>query len=222
MRPGSAVGHNRGMIRLSDGVRLVEVERSSVVESVHAGHLVVLDADGDVSFQLGDPGQPIFPRSTLKPVQAVGMVQAGLRLPPAELALAAASHSGSPTQLRLIAGMLAEAGLVEDDLDCPPELPSGIAERRQYLASGQVERRLAMNCSGKQTAMLLTCLAHSNDPDQDWPLSGYLAPSHPLQQALAGTVADFAGEPIRSVGVDGCGAPLFAISLLGLARAFHR
>jgi L-asparaginase II len=210
------------MIRLSDGVRLVEVERGSVVESVHTGHLVVLDAGGEVSFQLGDPTQPIFPRSSLKPVQAVGMLRAGLRLPAPELALAASSHSGSPVHLRLIAGMLAEAGLAEDDLDCPPDLPAGLPERRAYLAAGKVERRLAMNCSGKHTAMLLTCLAHATDPDRDWPLSGYLAPSHPLQQALAATVAEFAGEPIRTVAVDGCGAPLFAISLLGLARAFRR
>jgi L-asparaginase II len=222
MHPTFAVGHNRGMIRLSDGVRLVEVERSSVVESVHTGHLVVLGADGDISYQLGEPSQPMFARSSLKPVQAVGMLREGLQLDPAELALAASSHSGSPQHLQLIAGMLADAGLAEDDLDCPPDLPAGVHERRGYLVSGQTERRLAMNCSGKHTAMLMTCLAHANDPYRDWPLSGYLAPSHPLQQSLAATVAELTGEPIGAVGVDGCGAPLFATSLLGLARAFHR
>jgi L-asparaginase II len=222
MRPRFRVSHNLGMIRLSDGVRLVEVERSSAVESVHTGHLVVLGADGDISFQLGDPSQPMFARSSLKPVQAVGMLRAGLRLAPAELALAASSHSGSPQHLGLIAGMLADAGLSEDDLDCPPDLPAGVVERREYLAAGLPERRLAMNCSGKHTAMLLTCLAHADDPHCDWPLSGYLAPSHPLQQSLAATVAEFTGEPIAAVAVDGCGAPLFGTSLLGLARAFHR
>jgi L-asparaginase II len=214
--------HNLGMIRLSEGVRLVEVERSSVVESVHTGHVVVLDTDGAISFQLGDPSQPILARSSLKPVQAAGMLRLGLRLAPAELALAASSHSGSPQHLGAIAAMLADAGLSEDDLKCPPDLPIGERERREYLASGQAERRLAMNCSGKHTAMLLTCLARADDPDCEWPLAGYLAPSHPLQRSLADTVAEFTGEPIAAVAVDGCGAPLFGTSLLGLARAFRR
>ncbi|MGI8667120.1 MAG: asparaginase [Jatrophihabitans sp.] len=204
------------MIRLSNGVRLVEVERNGTVESVHTGHLVVLDADGRISFQLGEPTQPIFARSSLKPVQAVGMLRAGLRLDGPELALATSSHSGSVQHRNLILAMLASAGLTEDDLDCPPDLPAGLAERRAYLAAGLAETRLAMNCSGKHTAMLLTCLAN------DWSLSGYLAPSHPLQRQLGAAVAELTGEPIAAVAVDGCGAPLFGLSLLGVARAFSR
>ncbi|MEO6701063.1 MAG: asparaginase [Jatrophihabitantaceae bacterium] len=204
------------MISLSTGVRLVEIERSGVVESAHTGHLVVLDADGQIRFQLGEPAQPMFTRSSLKPAQAVAMLQAGLPLTGPELALAAASHSGSPQHLQLIQATLTAAGLTESDLECPPDLPAGEAERRAYLAAGSSESRLAMNCSGKHTAMLLTCLAN------DWPLSGYLAVTHPLQQQLAGGVTELTGEPIRATGVDGCGAPLFAVSLLGLARAFHR
>lgn len=204
------------MIRLSNGVRLVEVERSGVVESVHTGHLVVLDADGQVRFQLGEPAQPMFTRSSLKPLQAVGMLQAGVELSQPELALAASSHSGSVQHRQLIAATLAAAGLAEDDLECPADLPAGVPERRAYLAAGLAESRLAMNCSGKHTAMLLTCLMN------DWQLSGYLAPSHPLQRRLADTIAEFAGEPVVATGVDGCGAPLFAISLLGLARGFNR
>lgn len=203
-------------IGLSTGVRLVEVERSGVVESVHNGHLVVLDTAGQPVFQLGEPAQPIFARSSLKPLQAVGMLRAGLELEPAELALAGASHSGSALHRELVSAMLTGAGLTEDDLDCPPDLPAGIAERRDYLAAGLAESRLAMNCSGKHAAMLLTCLANG------WPVSGYLAREHPLQLALAGTVAELAEEPIAAVGVDGCGAPLFGVSLLGLARAFHQ
>ena len=204
------------MIRLSDGVRLVELERGGVVESVHTGHLVVLDADGTIRFQLGDPGQPMFARSSLKPLQAMGILRAGAVLEPDELALATASHSGSPQHLAMVSGMLTAAGLTEDDLACPPDLPAGLAERRRYLAAGLTESRLAMNCSGKHTAMLLACLANG------WPLAGYLAPSHPLQQLLAETVTEIADEPIATSAVDGCGAPLFAISLLGLARSFSR
>jgi len=83
------------VIRLSTGARLVEVERSGVVESVHTGHVVVLDAEGRIRFSAGQPEQVVFARSSLKPVQAVGMLTAGARLSPAETALAASSHSGS-------------------------------------------------------------------------------------------------------------------------------
>jgi len=204
------------VIRLSTGARLVEVERSGVVESVHTGHVVVLDAEGRIRFSAGQPEQVVFARSSLKPVQAVGMLTAGARLSPAETALAASSHSGSEQHLLLIAQALQAAGLSEADLACPPALPVGEQERRAYLAAGRVESRLAMNCSGKHTAMLLTCLAN------DWPLSGYLAPSHPLQRRLAATVAELGGEPVAATAVDGCGAPLFGISLLAVARAFSR
>jgi L-asparaginase II len=210
------------MIRLSDGVRLVELERGGVVESVHTGHLVVLDADATIRFQLGDPAQPMFARSSLKPLQAIGILRAGAVLQPDELALATASHSGSPQHLAMISELLAGAGLTEDDLACPPDLPAGLAERRRYLAAGLTESRLAMNCSGKHAAMLLACLANSANSTGGWPLAGYLAPSHPLQQLLAATVAEVAGEPVTATTVDGCGAPLFAISLLGLARSFSR
>ncbi len=204
------------MIALSSGVPLVEVERSGVVESVHTGHLVVLEPHGTTRLSLGDPGQVVFARSSLKPLQAVGMLRAGSPITGEDLALGCASHSGSRQHLALIEAELHAAGLTESDLDCPPDLPIGEAERRQYLVAGLTERRLAMNCSGKHTAMLRTCLA------QGWPISGYLDPEHPLQRALAAAVSDLAGEPIATTGTDGCGAPLFGVSLLGVARAFGR
>jgi L-asparaginase II len=204
------------VIRLSGGARLVEVERNGVVESCHTGHVVVLDPDARIRFQAGDPTQPVFARSALKPLQAVGMLRAGVRLGTPEVALAASSHSGSPQHLQLIDQLLRGAGLTPDDLACPLGLPLGEAEQRSYLAGGGSESRLAMNCSGKHAGMLLTCLAN------DWPVSGYLAPSHPLQVQLAETVQELSGERIAATAVDGCGAPLFGISLLGLARAFAR
>jgi L-asparaginase II len=204
------------MIRLRTGVPLIEIERSGVVESVHTGHLIVLAPDGGVRFTAGDPDQPIFARSSLKPLQALGMLRAGVDFGPEELALASSSHSGSPQHLQLVAAELRAAGLSEDDLECPPALPIGVAEQRAYLAAGLVESRLAMNCSGKHAGMLLACLRNG------WPVSGYLAPAHPLQQLLAATVAELTGDTIAATGVDGCGAPLFATSLTGLARAFSR
>jgi L-asparaginase II len=204
------------VISIQPGERLVEVERSGVVESAHTGHLIVLAPDGHARFRAGDPDQPVYGRSSLKPLQAVGMLRAGTDLQPVELALATASHSGSALHRDLIAAELQAAGLTESDLECPPDLPLGVAEQRAYLAAGMTESRLAMNCSGKHTAMLRACLANS------WPASGYLAAAHPLQQLLAATVEDLTGEKIAATGVDGCGAPLFAFSLTGIARAFSR
>jgi L-asparaginase II len=198
------------VIALRPGVPLVDVVRSGVVESVHSGHVVILD--GNDVIELGHPGQPLFPRSSNKPLQATGMRRRGLDVPPPQLALGAASHSGEPQHVEGVAAMLAAGGFTEDDLGCPPAWPMEDAARTAAVEP----RRLTMNCSGKHAAMLRTCRAN------DWPSKGYLAPDHPLQVALRGTVEDLAGEPVAAVGVDGCGAPLFALSLVGLARAFRR
>lgn len=203
-------------IVLPGGVPLVEVERSGVVESVHRGHVVVVGPDGRLLESLGDPAAPIFPRSSNKPLQAVGMLRAGLTLPPADVALATASHSGEALHVRAVQRLLAAAGLSAGDLACPADLPSGEAARAAALAAGQPPARVFMNCSGKHTAMLVTCVR------RDWPLRGYTEPDHPLQVAIRETVEDLAGEPVAAVGVDGCGAPVLALSLLGLARAFAR
>jgi L-asparaginase II len=192
------------------GVPLVEVVRSGVVESVHDGHLVILN--GNDVIELGTPGQPLFPRSSNKPLQAVGMLRLGLRVPSSQLALAAASHSGEQQHVDGVAAMLAAGGFTEDDLGCPPAWPIDDAARTY----AEAPRRLTMNCSGKHAAMLLTCRANG------WPAKGYLAPDHPLQQGLRRTVEELAEEPVTAVGVDGCGAPLFAFSLRGVARAYRR
>jgi L-asparaginase II len=192
------------------GVPLVDVVRSGMIESVHSGHLVILS--GDRTFSLGDPAQPLFPRSSNKPLQAAGMRRLGLSVPSPQLALAAASHSGEPRHVDGVRAMLASGGFGEDDLGCPPAWPLDDVAR----TASPEQRRVTMNCSGKHAAMLLTCRTNG------WPSKGYLAPDHPLQQALRGAVEDLAGEHVTATGVDGCGAPLFALSLLGLARAFRR
>ncbi|MEP6599151.1 MAG: asparaginase [Actinomycetota bacterium] len=204
------------MITLHPGVPLVEVVRSGVVESVHTGHLVALDPSGGVLAAFGDPQQPMFPRSSNKPLQAVGMRRLGLDVEPEQLALACASHSGEPMHLAVVQAMLARGGFTVEDLGCPPDRPLGEAAREEWIASRRQPARIAMNCSGKHAAMLLTAAA------RDWPIESYLDPMHPLQQALAGTVAELSGDQVRGLGVDGCGAPVLAISLYGVARAFSR
>ncbi|MFD4262166.1 asparaginase [Streptomyces sp. NPDC058534] len=194
---------------------LAEVVRSGFVEGRHRGSLVVLGADGAVELALGEVTAPVFPRSANKPMQAAGVLRAGLDLAEERLALASASHSGEPFHRDLVRKMLAEYGLDPALLQCPPDLPLDAEERDTYLASGAAPDRVTMNCSGKHTAMLAVCA------QRGWPLETYLDPGHPLQRTIHRVVEDAAGEPVTAVGTDGCGAPLMAISLVGLARAFR-
>lgn len=194
---------------------LAEVVRSGFVEGHHRGSLVVLAADGSVERSLGDPTAPVFPRSSNKPMQAAAVLRAGLDLSGERLALAAASHSGEDFHLELVRTMLAEHGLTPGDLQTPPDLPLDPAEAEAYLAAGHVRERITMNCSGKHAAMLAVCAVNG------WDQESYLDPSHPLQQLVHQVVEEAAGEPVAAVGTDGCGAPLMAISLVGLARAFR-
>ncbi|MEU6054458.1 asparaginase [Streptomyces xanthochromogenes] len=194
---------------------LAEVVRSGFVEGHHRGSLVVLAADGSVEFSLGDPSAPVFPRSSNKPMQAAAVLRAGLDLSGERLAIAAASHSGEGFHLDLVRKMLAEHGLTTDDLQTPPDLPLDPAEAETYLAAGHVRERLTMNCSGKHAAMLAACRLNG------WDQGTYLDPDHPLQRIVLESVESAAGERVASVGTDGCGAPLMAISLTGLARAFR-
>ena len=199
------------------GELLAEVVRSDFVEGYHRGSVAVLDAAGRAIAAAGDVTGPIFPRSANKPLQAVGMLRAGLSLAdPADLALAAASHRGEPMHIARVRAMLAAAGLTEDDLACPPDLPIGADARAAVLAAGGGPARVLANCSGKHTAMLRTCQVAG------WPLDGYQLAHHPLQVALEATVEELAGEPAAAVGVDGCGAAVFAMSLAALAGCFLR
>jgi len=195
---------------------MVEVVRSGFVESVHAGSAVVLGPAGAVLAAAGDPDAPMLPRSANKPLQLAGMLRAGLRLPPPDLALCASSHSGEPVHVRRVRALLAGAGIPETALVCPPALPLSEDAAAAVLRAGGGPEPVTMNCSGKHTAMLLTCAA------KGWPLAGYADPGHPLQVAIRAAVEELAGQPVTAVAVDGCGAPLFGLSLAGLARAFAR
>lgn len=178
--------------------------------------MVTLRPDGSELFALGTPDEPMFPRSSAKPLQAVGMLRAGLVLDLADLALVTASHSGQAEHVAGVRAMLATAGLTEQDLRCPPSLPLSEPAAAAVLRSGGGPLPVYMNCSGKHTGMLTTCV------EAGWPTDGYLEPGHPLQQALATAVAELTGGPVAATAVDGCGAPLFAVTLRGLARAFAR
>ena len=189
---------------------LVEVERSGFVESRHRGSVAALGTDGAPVVRAGSPDDPIFPRSANKPMQAVAMARGGLDLGGELLALSSASHSGEDFHVEGARKILADAGLTPEALRCPPQWPLD-----PEVAVRSEKSRLRMNCSGKHAAMLATCVVNG------WPTESYLEFDHPLQLAVRATVEDLAGEPIAATGVDGCGAPLFAISLTGVARAFR-
>jgi L-asparaginase II len=197
------------------GQILVEVVRSGFVEAWHRGSVVALTADGSVDWAVGDIAVPIFSRSSNKPIQALGMLRAGLDLDGKLLAVTVASHSGEPFHLDAVREILRGAGLNESDLQTPPDFPLSDEAREAFIRSGASRSSIAMNCSGKHAAMLATCMVNG------WPTTTYLDASHPLQRALASTLAEATGEAITAFGVDGCGAPVFSASLVGLARAFR-
>ncbi len=194
---------------------LVDIVRSGFVEGHHRGSVVVLTADGAVDWAVGGVDEPIYPRSSNKPMQAVGMLRLGLDLDGELLALASASHSGEDFHIDGVRRILAGAGLDESALQTPPDYPLDAEAQEGYIRSGLGKAPVAMNCSGKHAAMLATCVTNG------WDIATYRDAGHPLQLALADTFAELTGEPITSTGVDGCGAPLFSASLTGLASAFR-
>jgi L-asparaginase II len=200
---------------------LAEVIRSGFVESRHRGTVVALAADGTFAFTAGIANAPVFPRSSNKPLQAVAMIRAGLPLDGELLALAAASHAGEDFHVQGVKDILDFAGLTEDDLQCPASLPGDEPTARRLIResdpadSPRPETRARNNCSGKHAAMLATCIAN------EWPTETYLEVEHPLQVRIRRTIEDLAREPVAAVGVDGCGAPVFAVTLGGLARSFR-
>ena len=190
--------------------------RCGVVESVHRGSAVVTRPDGSVEQAWGDPSGLIFPRSASKPIQAAAMVAAGLDVPPHQLALVCASHSGEAFHLATALEILHGAGLTEGHLRNTPDYPVDDLARDEWIRAGHPKTSLAQNCSGKHSGMLATAAANG------WDLEGYLDPEHPLQRAITDAVARLSGTPVGAMAVDGCGAPLHGIPLAGLAHAFGR
>jgi L-asparaginase II len=195
---------------------LVEVVRSGFVESVHRGALIITNPDGSVRFAVGDVERPVFPRSSNKPFQALGMLRAGLKVDDEDLAFATGSHNGEPKHVERALALLERHGLAESDLFCPPAYPMHEPSKLAAIFQRQGARKAAMNCSGKHAAMLATCVQN------DWPTEGYQTPEHELQKLIADLIPELTGEPIAATGVDGCGLPLVAFSLTGLALAFGR
>lgn len=197
--------------------RLAQVTRGGVVESTHRGAVVVADADGTVIGGLGDIDALVFPRSALKPFQAMAssdlLASVGLALPqPHGVAIACASHTGSTEHQIEAAHLLALAGLDESALLCPPDWPA----HRETLRASRARARLAFNCSGKHGAFLWAHTATGGEPQT------YLDLASPLQQRVRAVLAEVTGVAPTGPGVDGCGAPAWRMPLVRLAQSFAR
>ncbi|MES2093981.1 MAG: asparaginase [Actinomycetota bacterium] len=193
-------------------VELAVLSRSGLDESRHLGAAAVVSADGTIARSLGDVDALVYGRSSLKFFQAIAVLRSGVPLTGAQLVLATASHAGTAAHVRVVQELLARAGVDEDALQCPLDWPLDSAAR----STASAPARITMNCSGKHAAFLLACAQN------DWPTASYLDPEHPLQRLICATIEEFSGESVAHVGVDGCGAPVFATSLRALATAVGR
>jgi L-asparaginase II len=203
--------------RLTNPV-LVEVTRGTLVESVHRGSVTIADASGEIVFAMGDIGTPVYPRSSLKPIQALPLVESGAAdafgLNTEHIALACASHSGEPMHTTRVAAWLKHIGLGEQDLACGAHAVRYEPVWRDMVRRGEAPTRIHNNCSGKHTGFL-TLARH-------WGVAtaGYERHDHPVQKAVAkvlGELSGLSGE--LPWGIDGCAAPNFALPLAHFARA---
>ena len=193
------------------GEILAKVTRGDLVESLHLGHLMVLNADGSTYLSKGSPELPIYPRSAVKSLQAAAMLKAGLIVKDYELALICASHSGAQNHIDLVTKILTSRDVSISELKNAVDKPLG--EKEKIAWGEKPASQLAQNCSGKHAGMLITCQQNG------WDIKSYLDLDHPLQVAIKNEIEELSGEKVSAVSLDGCGAPLFAISLVGLARA---
>ncbi|MEY4476885.1 MAG: hypothetical protein RJA31_389 [Actinomycetota bacterium] len=197
-------------------VELAAIDRNGLIESRHIGAFVVIDAAGNVLESGGDIDAVIFPRSTLKPLQAVALLRAGADLNGVDLVLSSASHCGSHRHTDHVESMLKHDGLSVDDLGCPAQWPLGVSDKADRIAKGEKAQRVTMNCSGKHAGFLRTCVTNG------WDTTTYLEPSHPLQVKIREVVEEFTGTTELWPAVDGCGAPLYGMSLRALGTGLAR
>jgi L-asparaginase II len=201
---------------------LVEVLRGTLVESAHRGAVCVVDADGATVLALGDVTRPVFPRSAVKALQALPLVETGAgdryRLGDDELAIACGSHGGEPAHVAAVERMLARAGLDCAALECGAHRPSHQPSAEALTRAGRGASALHNNCSGKHAGFL--CVARHLAVDH----RGYVAAAHPVQRAVKSTIEHLAGVALTQdqCAVDGCSVPTWAVPLANLARAFAR
>ena len=201
---------------------LVEVLRGDIVESAHRGAVAVFDAAGTSVLEIGDAGQPVFPRSAVKAIQALPLVESGAAdaygFGNKELALACASHGGEPAHVELAASMLSKAGLDGNALECGTHWPSHQDSTLALARAGRLPNDLHNNCSGKHSGFICTCVHLGVDP------RGYVAAGHRSQQMVREAMQGVTGaaHEAENSGIDGCSIPTYAVPLKDLAIGFAR
>lgn len=195
---------------------LAHVVRSGFLESVHHGLAVVTAPDGTVELALGDPLTPIFPRSANKPIHAVAALRVGADPTTEALAIGCASHMGSPLHVAAVRDALAAVGLDESALRNVPGLPGDAQAAAEWIRQGRGAESVTQGCSGNHAIMLAAAVAAGWDP------GSYDDPSHRFQELTRETTAELSGSRIEATGVDGCGVPVYALAIEGLARAYGR
>ena len=198
--------------QVSDTVQLAYLTRAGIVESRHHGLVCLTGPDGKLIQEHGNSRKLVYPRSAVKPLQALALRRAGLFLAGEQLAMSSASHQGTPEHIKIVQDILQDAGLSEEDLQCPLAWPGNAVAR----SKAQSESKLAFNCSGKHAAFLAACVKNG------WDTKSYLDPSHPLQKLIVEVIEEFSGERIPHSTFDGCGAPLHLMSLQSLAKAIGK
>lgn len=200
----------------AESAELAVITRAGLVESRHVGSAVLTGPEGAVLNAWGAPEAMTFPRSALKPLQAVASLRAGALISPEAVALACGSHVGSPRHQELAAATLAKERLDESYLKCPAAYPGRSADLQEHLRAEKPETPLAFNCSGKHAAFLAAARTQGSR------LATYMDPGHPVQQVVDEVYTEYCGEAPAAIGVDGCGAPAAAMSLTGLARGIGK
>jgi L-asparaginase II len=200
----------------------VAVTRGGRVESIHQVHAAVLDSRGRLIAAARDHRMVTFWRSCAKPFQVMPLVEAdaleALGWDDPELAIACGSHGGEPEHVALVTNMLADCGLEEGDLVCGPHDPLAARGLRALRESGESPTRLHNNCSGKHAAMLARAVTAG------WPAAGYEKPEHGVQRSVAEMVSRWTNVPSASLltAVDGCGVPVFGLTLEAMALSYAR
>lgn len=201
---------------------LIEVTRGALVESTHTGAIAISRTDGSLALGLGDVDRPVFPRSSIKSIQCLPLIESGAAerfgFTAAEIALACASHVGSERHATLAGAMLHKTGLCEDALGCGAHTPLGSSAAKALWRSGREPSQLHNNCSGKHAGMLATA-KHLGEP-----IAGYWDREHPVQQRVHDIMADLSCLALgRDVmGIDGCSVPTWAVPLSTMAGMFAR
>src|SRR6185369_11520558 len=201
---------------------LVEVKRGAITESRHRGHIVAVEPGGNIIASLGAPHNVTFPRSSAKPFQALPLLLTGAAerfgFTDREVALACASHNGEPIHTEIVASMLRKIGLGPEALKCGVHEPYSVEAAAELRARGEEPNVLHNNCSGKHAGMLAVALHLGASIDN------YISPENPVQKSIADVFSKFSDIAVTdmAVGIDGCGAPIFGVTMKAMALAYAR